>query len=249
VKLLPITVTIITRNEASRIADAIRSVQSFAAEVIVVDSQSTDQTVSIAENLGAKVLVHPFEGFGQQKNFAHAQATQEWILNIDADERVNAELVNELRSVFASNPSVNGFYLPRKTWYLGRWVMHSGWYPNYLLRLSRRKESKWTEPALHESLTVNGATQKLKSPLEHYSFPSQKSHILKNAEYAAYAKQSLVQGAKKPHFYDYTMRPLYKFFDMYVLKLGFLDGMAGFFIAVHSSYALFLRYAYLYEDQ
>jgi len=247
---LPVSVTIITRNEEARIADAIRSVQSFASEVIVVDSHSSDRTVEIARSLGAKAVLHPFEGFGQQKNFAHAQATQEWVLNLDADERVSPELEHELRRAFEGNTTdgIDGFYLPRKTWYLNRWVMHGGWYPNYLLRLARRERSRWTEPSLHEALEVKGATAKLRFPLEHLSFPDQRSHILKNVEYAAHASRALAQKGRKAGWLDLSVRPIYKFFDVYLFKRGFLDGMAGFLIAVHSAYAVFLRYADRYEE-
>ena len=251
--LLPISVTIISRNEALRIEDAIRSVKSFASEVIVVDSESTDDTVARAKAAGATVWTKPFSGFGQQKNFAHEKANQDWVLNIDADERVSPELERELRLLFSMEPAslvgTSGFFLPRKTWYLNRWVMHSGWYPNYLLRLARKKDSKWSEPNLHEALQVKGVTKYLKNPLEHFSFPDQKSHILKNVFYADQAaRDCLSKKSIKPGMLHFIVKPIWKFFDMYFFKRGFLDGRAGFFIAVHSSYALFLRYTYVYEQ-
>lgn len=247
---LPISVTFITRNEEARIAAGIQSVQNFASEIIVVDSESTDRTVEISQSLGAKTFNRAFTGFGQQKNFAHAQCTQAWVLSLDADERVTFELERELRAFFSSAEAGTcaGIYLPRKTWYLNRWIMHGGWFPNYLLRLSRREKSRWTEPSLHEALQTEGPVQYFKQPLEHFSFPNQRSHILKNVEYAAMAERGLVQREKKTRLFDVTVRPAYKFFDMYLIKRGFMDGAAGFFIAVHSAYALFLRYAYLYED-
>jgi glycosyltransferase involved in cell wall biosynthesis len=247
---LPLTVTLISRNEATRIEAAIRSVLSFADEVIVVDSGSTDQTVQIAESLGAKVHVNDFKGFGEQKNFAQSLAKNNWILNIDADERVTPELSTELHAFFKSPEIslVNGVYLPRKTWYLNRWVMHGGWYPNYLIRLSKKNASRWTEPALHEALIVEGKTETFNQPLEHYSFPTQRSHIAKNMEYAARVSLGLKKKGKRVGFFDITLRPLWKFIDGYVFKAGFLDGFAGFLIAIHSSYATFLRYTYLYEQ-
>jgi glycosyltransferase involved in cell wall biosynthesis len=248
-ELLPITVTIIARNEAKRIAIAIKSVQSFASEVIVVDSESTDDTVEIAQSLGAKVQVKAFQGFGQQKNFAQDLASFPWVLNIDADERVTPELILEIRKFLSVKDvaPVSGVYLPRKTWYLNRWVMHGGWYPNYLIRFAKKDQSRWTEPALHEELKVTGKTHHFKTPLEHYSFPTQRSHIQKNIEYAAHARVGLSARGKKSGIFDLTFRPLWKFIDGYFLKVGFLDGRAGFFIAIHSAYATFLRYTYLYE--
>ena len=250
-KLLPLSVTIISKNEATRIADAIRSVKSFAAEVIVVDSDSTDNTVQIAEELGAKVYRRPFAGFGQQKNYAQSMCTQDWVLNIDADERVSPELAEEIkvRLTQAQSGGVSGYFLPRKTWYLNRWVMHSGWYPNYLVRLARKSVAVWTEPEIHEALRVKeGIVGYFKNPLEHYSFPTQKSHILKNLEYGDRAMKQLHQKKTSARVWDLWFRPLWKFFDIYFIKMGFLDGSAGFFIGIHSAYALFLRYAFLYEQ-
>ncbi len=245
---LPLSVTIITRNEEVRIAAAIESVKGIAAEVIIIDSQSTDRTVEIAKSLGARVETRPFMGFGQQKNLAHSLCTQEWVLNLDADERVSPTLAKEIREKIFNAGNVAGYFLPRKTWYLDRWVMHSGWYPNYLLRLCKKQGSSWTEPAIHEALTVSGATEYFTSPIEHYSFPDQRSHILKNVEYAGHAKDQLLSRNKSAGIFDLVFRPLWKFFDIYIIKQGFLDGRAGLFIAAHSSYALFLRYTYLYEQ-
>jgi glycosyltransferase involved in cell wall biosynthesis len=247
---LPISVTIITRNEEARLRDAILSVSSFASEIVVVDSESTDKTVDIARELGAKVFRKPFIGFGQQKNFAQDQVQEEWILNIDADERVTPKLENELRTFFLSGQDARcaGGFVPRKTWYLNRWIMHGGWYPNYLLRFSRKDSGRWTEPNLHEALKVKGECFQFQAPLEHYSFPNQRSHILKNLEYAAMAERTLKDSGKTSGIFDIIVRPVYKFFDMYLIKRGFLDGVSGFLIAVHSAYAMFLRYAYLYEE-
>ena len=248
---LPISVTLITKNEASRIGEAILSVKSFAKEIIVVDSGSTDGTAGIAEGLGARVFVQPFVGFGQQKNYAQSLCSEEWVLNIDADERVPHELAEEIRKRISDpkTDDISGFFIPRKTWYLDRWILHSGWYPNYLVRLVRRKSAEWTEPQIHEALKVrHGKVECLKNPLEHYSFPSQKSHILKNLDYADRAKTQLLGKGRTVHFWDVLLRPFWKFFDIYFLKLGFLDGSAGFFIGIHSAYALFLRYAFLHEQ-
>ena len=248
--LLPVSVTLITFNESVRIADAIRSVKSFASEIIVIDSKSTDQTVAIAESLGAKVIVREFAGFGQQKNFAHQLASFEWVLNIDADERISPALENEFRDFFLKGDSAKfqSAFLPRKTWYLGRWIMHGGWYPNYLRRFSRKSSSQWTEPHLHESLEADGKHTYFKNPIEHYSFPTQRSHIVKNVEYASHACDALIARGRKVGVLDFTLRPIWKFIDGYFLKAGFLDGTSGFFIAIHSAYATFLRYTYLYEQ-
>jgi glycosyltransferase involved in cell wall biosynthesis len=248
---LPISVTIITLNEEARIGDAIRSVLSFASEVVVVDSESVDRTIEIAKSLGAQTFIRRFDGFGQQKNFAHQQATQEWVLSLDADERVSSDLALELSETLQSVSSSEyyGFSIPRKTWYLNRWIKHGGWYPDRHVRLARRKKSRWSEPSLHEALVVEGKVCRLQQPIEHYSFPNQNFHVMKNLSYARLAKHDLSKRRKTAHWFDFTARPFYRFIDGYFFKRGFLDGMPGFLIAFHSAYALFLRYAYLYEEQ
>ena len=138
-------------NDEKRIRRCLESVK-WCDEIIVVDSGSTDSTLEICREYTDRIIQRPWPGFVAQKRFALEQCRGEWVLNIDADERVSAELVHEFETRFESPElqEIDGFYIPRKTWYLNRWVMHGGWYPNYLLRLARRDRSKWTEPKLHE---------------------------------------------------------------------------------------------------
>lgn len=242
---LPITVTMITKNEAHRIEDALKSIQ-FASEIIVIDSESTDNTVEIAKKYGAKVIVTPFKGFGQQKNQAHELASTDWVLNIDADERVNSALADEIAQAI-QRQNFDGYFVPRRTWYIDRWIDHSGWYPNHLLRLCRKTKGRWTTPIIHEELKIQGSVGAMKHPLEHFSFPTVRSHIEKNLEYAERARHQNGGIKSVPGVFGLFFQPLWKLLSMYVFKGGFLDGRAGWVIAVNSAYSTFLKYAYEWE--
>ncbi|MBS1959080.1 MAG: glycosyltransferase family 2 protein [Bdellovibrionales bacterium] len=247
---LPLTVTIITRNEEHRIAGAIESVKSFASEIIVIDSESTDKTSDIARASGAKVITQKFLGYGAQKNFAQDQASYDWVLSLDADEKITPDLAGEIVGIFKQGLQnrFDGFRLPRKTLYLNRWIYHGGWYPNYQVRLANRKRARWDEPEIHESWIVKGEILCLKHPIEHFSFPRQRSHILKNIEYAEYQRRKAIRNHIHFKLQKLILKPFWKFFDMYFLRAGFMDGLPGFIIAIHSAYAMFLSYSYLYES-
>jgi glycosyltransferase involved in cell wall biosynthesis len=247
-----ITVTIIALNEQAKIGDAISSV-SWADEVVVVDSGSTDQTREIATRLGAKVLFHAWEGYGQQKNFAQDQASHDWVLNIDADEVVSTELKQEIFAFFEQCPTdsgqVGGFEMPRKTFYLGRWIRHGGWYPNYLVRLANRQKARWSEPNVHEELRVRGRVERLKSPLLHDPFNSISDQILTNLSFSRLGSLDLKSKGQKPSLIRLVLKPIGKFLETYFLKRGFLDGLPGFIISVNAAHSIFLKYAYLMETE
>ena len=249
---LPVSVTIICLNEKENIAHAIRSV-AWADEVIVVDSGSTDGTVELATRLGAKVFHNPWPGYGQQKNFAQKQARNNWILNIDADEEVPSELAQEIRVALEKQQTgrseIKGFSLPRKTFYLGRWIGHGGWYPNYLVRLADRRFSAWTEPNVHEELKVNGEVLPLEAPLHHYAFSCIQDQIHTNLRFSKLGSEDLKKRGQSPSLLKLILKPAGKFFETYVLKRGFLDGLPGLIISVNAAHSMFLKYAYLHEDR
>jgi glycosyltransferase involved in cell wall biosynthesis len=248
----PVSVTIITLNEEKNLPRAVASVR-WADEIVVVDSGSTDRTVEIARGLGAKVFQHPWQGYGQQKNHAQKQATHDWVLNLDADEVVSPQLANEIQqtltAVGASEDSPRGFYFPRKTYYLGRWIRHGGWYPNHLIRLANRRWASWSEPQVHEALEVQGPVASLKNPLDHYSFTSIHGQVLTNLNFSRLGARQLAQKGVRPSIFKLIFKPLGKFFETYVLKKGFLDGLPGFIIAVNAAHSIFLKYACLLETQ
>lgn len=245
----PLTVTIITHNEEKNIANALKSV-AWASEIIVVDSGSGDKTQKISKDLGATVFENPWIGYGQQKNFAHSKATNEWVLNIDADEIVSTELKNEIIQTIEipHNPNC-GYFIPRKTFFSGQWIKNGGWYPNYLLRLSRKNASKWTEPHLHESLTIQGAQDYLTNPLEHYTFHKIEDQVIKNLRYAQHGATELIRMKKKITLLHIIFKPIGKFLETYIIKRGFLDGFLGFTISINAAYSMFLKYTFAFEKQ
>ncbi len=240
-----ISVTIITLNEEANIERAIGSV-AWADEVIVVDSGSTDRTRELAKKLGARVYSNPWLGYGQQKNFAHEKAKEQWVLNIDADEVVTSELREEILSQITQG-STSGFKIPRKTWFLNRWIMHGGWYPNYLMRLAKKSDAKWTEPAIHEELLVRGVIENLKNPLLHYTFVDLKDQVTRNVRYAGLGADQLIASRARPSLVKLLLKPIGKFIETYFFKLGFLDGLPGFFISINASHSMFLKYARVFE--
>jgi glycosyltransferase involved in cell wall biosynthesis len=246
----PLSVTIIAMNEETVIGDAIRSV-AWADEVIVVDSGSTDRTVAIAKEQGARVIERSWPGYGQQKNFAQSQARNDWVLNIDADESVPAELAREIQerltAIHAGTEAGAGFRMPRKTYYLGRWIRHGGWYPNYLVRLADRRCAKWSEPEVHEDLRVEGAIGTLREPLHHHAFPTIRDQVLTNLRYATLGATRLRSDGRRAGVTQLILKPAGKFVETFLLKRGFLDGVPGFIISVNAAHSMFMKYAFLIE--
>ena len=243
---VPVTVTIITLNEESLLAGAIKSVL-WAKEIIVVDSGSTDGTVKLAKKLGASVYTNEWKGYGHQKNFAMSKASLDWVLNIDADERVTAGLAKEIIDIISleSQPNeIKGFFMPRKTFYLGRWIMHGGWYPNYLVRMSRRNFSKWTEPVIHEELQVQGKTSTLKNDIVHFPFSGLEDQVRENLKYASLGSFELKKRKKSVSLLHLLLKPLGKFLETFIIKKGFLDGIPGFMISINAAHSMFLKYAF-----
>ena len=247
----PLTVTLITLNEEQNLPRALASV-AWADEVVVVDSGSTDRTVDVARQAGAKVFHNPWPGYGKQKNFAQDRASHRWVLNLDADEEVSPGLRREIGGILeraaAGQLSEKGFYLPRKTFYLGRWIRHGGWYPNYLVRLADTKSARWTEPAVHEEWKVEGPVGYFKEPLRHYTFSDIQDQILTNLNFSRLGSVELRKRGQRGSLLRLLLKPVGKFVETYFLKLGCLDGLAGLIISVNAAHSMFLKYAYLVES-
>jgi hypothetical protein len=244
-------VTIITLNEESNLPRTLASVK-WADEVVVVDSGSTDRTVEIAKKAGAKVVHNNWKGYGQQKNFAQDLTSHNWVLNIDADEVVSAESALEIKKaveIAETSREATGFFFPRKTFYIGRWIKHGGWYPNYLLRLADKRVSRWTEPSVHEEWVTQGKTAYLKEPLLHYAFSSIQDQILTNLRFSHLGSQDLKRTGQRPSLCKLILKPIGKFFETYLIKGGWRDGLAGLIISVNAAHSMFLKYAYLLESQ
>lgn len=242
---LPLTLVIITLNEERNIERCIRSVP-FASEIIVVDSGSSDKTCEVASSLGAKVIQKAWPGYGLQKRFATDQAQFDWILSLDADEVLSSQLVEEIQKKFHSLDSQTGYEIPRKSFHLGRWIEHGGWYPDYQLRLYNRKFSNWPEASIHERVQ-SAKTLRLENDLQHFVFRNLSHQVLTNDKYSGLLAQKDVDAGKKFSILKLILKPYSKFIECYFLKLGFLDGLPGFIIAVSAAYSIFLRWAKIWE--
>ncbi len=208
----------------------------------MVDSGSTDDTVSICKEVGAQVYVHAdWPGFGPQKNRALGYASKDWVFSIDADERVTPELRDEL--IHAMNEGgAQGFYLPRLSQFCGKFIHHSGWYPDYVLRLFKRGAGKFSDSLVHESVLLAGRTAKLKSPLLHYSYLTIDDVERKVEHYSTAAAQQMFQSGKRSSWLDAVLRAGWAFVRTYVLRLGMLDGSAGCNIAHMNARTTYLKY-------
>jgi len=251
---LPISVTLITLNEESSIARAIQSVHDWAEEVLLVDCGSTDRTTQIAQDMGARVIYNPWPGYGKQKNFAQDQAKNDWILNIDADEEVSSELKNEIFEKFtlwSETPSTlpNAVAFPRRTFYLGRWIKHGGWYPDYVTRFYHRRRARWTEPAVHEKLEHQGSKVLFQFPLNHFTFMGIEDQVSTNLRYSKEGYSDLNRRGERGSAFKLLFKPVWKFFHCYFFRLGFLDGIPGLIIAVNAAHSIFLKYAYFFEKR
>ena len=243
---MSLSVIIITLNEESNISRAIKSA-SFAQEVIVVDSHSSDQTVSIAEKMGAKVFSEPFQGYGQQKNFALSKCSQEWVFWLDADEQIDEQLAGQISKAIQSDDT-HFFTINRKTQFVNKWIHHGGWYPDYIIRLFKRDKGKFSEPKVHEKIVdLEGNVpdfKTLQGHLLHYSFPTIQSQINTNSKYAALgAVQLLERMPGGPSMFSLFLKPIGKFLECFIWKRGFLDGLPGFIIAINAAHSIFQKYS------
>ncbi len=225
-----ISATIITHNEAKNISRAIRSL-SCADEIVVVDAGSTDQTQQIAANLGARVIAHPWEGFAAQKNFAVKQARYDWILSLDADEELDADAQATVKRWKNYEPTAAGYRFARRAWYLGRWILHSGWYPDYKLRLFDRRKGQWQGAYVHESVVAPGRVETLSGEILHYTCDSLAQHRERIEFYTDLAAREMFERGEHVGLLGKFLSPPWVFVHCYFIRLGVLDGIQGFLIA------------------
>ncbi len=225
-----ISATIITRNEGANIARTIHSL-ACADEIVVVDSGSTDATREIAATLGARVVVHPWTGFAAQKNFAAAEARYDWILSLDADEELDAGAQAALRQWKNSDPAMAGCRFARRARYLGRWILHSGWYPDYKLRLYDRRRGRWQGAYVHESVAVEGEVATLPGEILHYTCDSLNEHRQRIEFYTDLAAHEMLDRGEGAGLLRRWFAPPWIFLHTYFFRLGVLDGRQGFWIA------------------
>jgi glycosyltransferase involved in cell wall biosynthesis len=234
---------VITRNEKTNISDCLRSLD-FADEVLVLDNASTDGTADIARSLGARVAVtQDWPGFGPQKNRVLDLAGGEWVLSIDADERVTPELQAEVLAAMSALPSQTAFSFPRLSSYCGQYMMHSGWNPDRVVRLFRRGRARFSDALVHERLLVQGPVARLKAPLLHLSFPDFESVLDKVNRYSTAGAQGLSRKGKPASLWGAVGHGMWAFFRTYVLRRGFLDGQLGLALAISNAEGTYYRYA------
>jgi glycosyltransferase involved in cell wall biosynthesis len=238
---------VITRDEAERLPTCLASL-TWTDEIVIVDAQSTDRTVEIARGFTDRIVVRPWPGFAAQKNFAAAQARGDWVLSVDADEEVSPDLRDEIRRVLAEPPAADGYAVPRRNMFWGRWIRHGGLYPDWQVRLFRRGCGRFVERAVHESVEVTGEVRRLGGPLIHRSYEDI-AHFLERANrYSTLASGDLARAGTRVGPAALVLRPLGRFLGMYLLRGGFLDGVPGFLLAGLYAYYVFIRSAKVWEN-
>jgi glycosyltransferase involved in cell wall biosynthesis len=239
---MKISATIITHNEERNLPRAIESLRC-ADEILVVDSGSSDRTIEIAEKLGAKIIDSPWPGYAKQKNLAAERAENDWILSLDADESLSEALEAEIWHIKKNGPQYDAYTMPRMARYLGRWINHSGWYPDRKIRLYHRAKASWTGDFVHESVKVDGSVGHLEGNLLHFTCESLSEHIKTMDRYTTLAAEQLVASKREVTWARLIFEPPWTFFNTYVLKAGFLDGVEGLAIANMAALYNFLKYA------
>jgi len=239
---MKITATIITLNEERNIARAIESLRC-SDEILIVDSGSIDRTVELAEKLGARVIEAGWRGFAGQKNWAAEQAAHDWILSLDADEALSEALEAEIWNVKKTGPQFDAYTMPRLARYLGRWILHSGWYPDRKVRLYDRRKSNWIGDFVHESVQVHGRLGHLESNLLHFTCDSISEHLRTLDRYTTLAAQELAARRLKVPLSRVIVDPAWTFVKSYVIQRGFLDGLEGLIIAYMAAFYTFLKYS------
>jgi glycosyltransferase involved in cell wall biosynthesis len=237
-----ISATIITYNEERNLPRAIESLRCVD-EIVVIDSGSTDRTVEIAQKLGARVVETGWLGYAKQKNFAAQQAVYDWILSLDADESLSEALEAEIWRVKKQGPRYDAYTMPRQARYLGRWIRHSGWYPDRKVRLYDRRKAQWIGDYVHESVKAEGTVGHLESNLLHFTCDSLSEHLRTMDRYTTLAAEQLIDAGVKVTWGRLIFEPPWTFFHTYFVQLGFLDGVEGLAIANLAALYNFLKYA------
>jgi len=241
-----LSVAVITRDEEQHIEGALESV-AWADEIVVVDSESTDGTVRIARGFTDRVSVHPWEGYIAQKNYAASLAAHDWVLSLDADERVTPALAADIRSTLAGEPACAAYRMPRVTWHLGRWIRTTDWYPDHQVRLYDRRRARWTGRYVHEHMTVDGAVGSLAGELQHFAYRDIADHLETIDRYTTYAARQMHESGRRAGWPQLGLHPPLAFLRNYVARGGFRDGTAGLIVSAMNAYYVFLKFAKLWE--
>ncbi|TGN20720.1 glycosyltransferase family 2 protein [Leptospira idonii] len=244
---LPVSCAIITLNEEDNIERTLKALD-FLQDIVIVDSGSTDRTLELIKKFPAKVFQRKFDNYANQKNFAIDQTKNDWVLAIDADEVVSPKLKEEILSLFhEGSPDTEGFLIPRLTWYLGKWIRFGGFYPNYQIRLFKKSKGRFGGGIVHEKVELSSHAKPLKHPLFHFSYKDISDHLKFIDRYSSLFAEEEFRKGKSSSVTFAVLKGAFKGFYMYFIRLGFLDGKAGFVLAVLGFYYNFLKYLKLYE--
>lgn len=241
-----LSVSIVTLNEEKNIRRCLRSVE-WADEFIVVDSGSTDRTVEIAEQFGAKIIYKEFINYSSQKRYSINQCTHDWVLLLDADEEVSDNLAMEIRQILASGKEENGYSIRRISEFLDKKIYHGEWGSDYVTRLFRKSKAVVNDASVHEVVEIEGRTGKIMDPLFHYPYESLDHYLDKLNKYTGMIAEEMLEKGRNIHFYDIFTHGVFKFFRAYFLKSGFLDGRRGLLLAVYSSFYVMMKYTKAWE--
>jgi len=242
----PISVAIITLNEEGNIRACLESVK-WADEIVVCDSGSTDRTLAIAAEYGARIFQDAWRGFAAHKNLAVERCSRPWILVVDADERVTPPLQREIETVLADPAARDGYLIPRRSYFLGQRIRGCGWYPDETVRLFRRGRGRFPERAVHEAVVVDGRLGRLAAPLEHYTYDSISAFLQRMDRYSTLAAEEMQRAGRSAHSWDLVGRPAWTFLRMFLLQGGWREGWRGLVLSgLYAGYA-FSKYAKLWE--
>ena len=241
-----LSVVVITRNEAANTRAALESVR-WADELVLVDSGSTDDTLRIAGEIADRVTAHDWAGFGAQKNHATELAAHDWVLSLDADERVSPALAREIRALLQAEPAARGYRIPRVTRYLGRWIRSTDWYPDHQLRLYDRRAARWNDRLVHESVAVDGPVRRLRGELEHRAYRDVSHHLQTIDRYTTLAARQMHREGRRAGWVDLAVRPPAAFLRNYVVRRGVRDGVHGLIVSLLNAGYVLLKFVKLWE--
>ena len=244
--MIPVSVVIVTKNEEKNIREAIESIKK-ASEIVIVDAFSTDKTLDICRQYTDKIYQSQWVGYAKQKQKAVELTECPWVFILDSDERFTDSLSREIEEVVKKNNIYSGYYVPRKNFFLGKWIRHGGWWPDYTLRLFLKDKAKIEDRKVHEKVVVKGKIGYLKNHLEHYTYRSISDFIKKMNIYSTLSAEELIEKGANPGKITLVVNPLFTFFKMFFLRVGFMDGIHGLILATLYSHYTFLKYSKVWE--
>jgi len=247
--LKKLSVTLITFNESTKVERALKSIAPLADEIVVVDSFSTDKTEEICRKYTEQFLKRDWPGYRDQKNFALNQATHEWVLSIDADEVISPALLVELLAWKHSEKEHSGYLMPRRTFFMGQWIYHTTWYPDWQLRLFRKSEASWVGGRVHESVRVVGSVQRMENVIEHYTYSDISEYLAQLQNFTDLSARDYFDQGRRAHLSNLVLNPAVEFTRNYFLCRGFLDGVAGLVVSCLAAVSVFFKFLKLWELQ